>query len=67
MDYFPMEWASAPMLESVLGEAPGLFKKVGFQTWTVPTSTRFNFNFGLAFNLGSKYVNPKKEKKNKTK
>ena len=67
MDYFPMEWASAPLLESVLGEAPGLFKSMGFKTWTVPTSTRFNFNFGLAFNLGSKYVNPKKEKKNKTK
>ncbi len=67
MDYFPMEWANAPLLESVLGEAPGLFKSMGFKTWTVPTSTRFNFNFGLAFNLGSKYVNPKKEKKNKTK
>ena len=67
MDYFPMEWASAPLLESVLGEAPSLFKSMGFKTWTVPTSTRFNFNFGLAFNLGSKYVNPKKEKKNKTK
>lgn len=67
LDYFPMEWAHAPILESVLGEAPEFLSKFGFETWAVPTSTRFNFNFGLAFNLGSKYVNPKKEKKTKTK
>lgn len=65
LDYFPMEWANAPILESVLGEAPELLGKFGFETWAVPTSTRFNLNFGLAFNLGSKYVNPKKERKTK--
>lgn len=67
LDYFPMEWANAPILEEmgVLGEAPEWLGKFGFETWPLPTSTRINFNFGLAFNLGSKYVNPKKEKKSK--
>lgn len=67
MDYFPLEWAKAPALESMLGDAPQLFNKLGFKTWAVPTSARVNLNFGLAFNLGSKHVNPKKEKKTKTK
>ena len=67
MDYFPMEWASAPIAESILGEAPDMFRKMGFKTWTLPTSTRFNLNFGISMNLGSKYVNPRKEKKNKKK
>ena len=65
LDYFPMEWAHAPILEDYLGQAPEFLGKFGFETWALPTSTRLNFNFGLAFNLGSKYVNPKKEKKNK--
>ena len=67
MDYFPMEWAHAPVLESMLGEAPQMLGKFGFKTWAVPTSTRINLNFGLSFNLGSKHVNPKKEKKTKNK
>ena len=67
MDYFPMEWAHAPILESMLGEAPQMLAKFGFKTWAVPTSTRINLNFGLSFNLGSKHVNPKKEKKTKNK
>ena len=64
-DYFPIEWAHVPMLEDALGTAPEILKKIGFETWALPTSTRFSFNFGIAFNLGSKYVNPKKEKKNR--
>ena len=69
MDYVPMEFVNAPLLEDILGASPGLLSMLGVKTtsWALPTSTRFNFNFGLAFNLGSKYVNPKKEKKNKTK
>ena len=65
VDYFPVEWAHVPLLEDVMGAAPEILKKFGFETWALPTSTRLNFNFGIAFNLGSKYVNPKKEKKNK--
>jgi len=61
-DYFPIEWAHVPLLEGMMGPAPALFNMLGFETWALPTSTRFNFNFGIAFNLGSKYVNPKKEK-----
>ena len=65
VDYFPVEWAHVPLLEDVMGAAPEILKKFGFETWALPTSTRLNFNFGIAFNLGSKYVNPKKVKKNK--
>ena len=65
LDYFPMEWTHAPLLEDYFGEAPAVLSKFGFETWPLPTSTNINFNFGLAFNLGSKYVNPKKAKKNK--
>ena len=64
-DYFPMEVAPAPILDGVLGELPAFMNSMGFEAWPFPTSTRFNFNFGLAINLGSKYVNPKKEKKNR--
>lgn len=66
-DYFPMEIAPAPLLEGVLGEAPSMLSSLGVDTWFLPTSSRFNFCFGIAMNLGSKYVNPKKEKKNKNK
>lgn len=61
-DYFPMEVAPAPLMEGVLGEAPAFFKTLGFESWVLPTSSRFNICFGIAMNLGSKYVNPKKEK-----
>ena len=63
MDYFPMEWVNAPILEEALGKSPGIMRKVGVQTssWALPTSSRFNMNFGIAFNVGSKHVNPKKE------
>ena len=69
MDYVPMEFVNAPLLEDILGASPGLLSMLGVKTtsWALPTSSRFNMNFGLAFNLGSKHVNPKKEKKNKTK
>ena len=69
MDYVPMEFVNAPILEDFLGSAPGLLNMIGLETtsWALPTSSRFNMNFGFAFNLGSKHVNPKKEKKNKTK
>ena len=66
MDYIPMEWAKAPILEELVG-APTLFNMMGLETYMLPTSTRFNLNFGLAFNLGSKHVNPKPEKKVKNK
>ena len=68
MDYIPMEWANAPILEEFLGKSPGIMNMIGLQTssWAIPTSSRFNMNFGIAFNLGSKYVNPKKEKHTKT-
>lgn len=61
-DYFPMEFAPVPLLEDALGDAVDIFKMVGFDTVVLPTSTRFSFNFGIAMNLGSKYVNPKKNK-----
>lgn len=66
MDYVPMEFVNAPILEEILGRAPGLLNVIGVETtsWALPTSSRFNMNFGFAFNLGSKHVNPKKEKKN---
>ena len=64
-DYLPMEFAKAPLLEGVLGEFPLQIPAKGLTTWALPTSMRFNLNFGFAFNLGSKYANPKKEKKNK--
>ena len=60
-----MEVAPAPLMEGVLGEAPAFFEALGFESWVLPTSSRFNVCFGIAMNLGSKYVNPKKEKKNK--
>ena len=63
MDYFPMEFVHAPLLEGMLGEAPALLNGLGFESWFLPTSSRLNFNFGIAFNLGSKHVNPKKNKK----
>ena len=68
MDYIPMEWVNAPILENLLGESPGIMNMVGVKTssWALPTSSRFNMNFGIAFNVGSKHVNPKKEKSKKT-
>ena len=68
MDYIPMEWVNAPLLEDTLGQSPGLLSMLGVKTssWALPTSSRFNMNFGFAFNLGSKHVNPKKEKSKKT-
>lgn len=65
VDYFPMQVAAAPLLEDYLGGSTGIFRSLGFDTVVLPTSMRFNFNFGIAMNLGSKYVNPKKEKKNR--
>ena len=64
MDYIPMEWASLPILEEALGQSPGIMNMMGVKTssWALPTSARFNMNFGIAFNVGSKYVNHKKEK-----
>ena len=63
VDYLPMEWINAPILEDVLGQSPGIMKMLGVNTssWALPTSSRFNMNFGIAFNVGSKHVNPKKE------
>ena len=52
MDYIPLEWANARMLLNSLA---------------LPTSSRFNVNFGIAFNVGSKYVDLKKEKPKKDK
>ncbi|MBE6251630.1 MAG: hypothetical protein E7111_08300 [Bacteroidales bacterium] len=67
VDYFPMEWINAPILEDILGESPGLLNMIGIKTtsWAVPMSSRFNLNFGIAMNLGSKHLNPKKEIKEK--
>lgn len=63
VDYFPMEYAPAPLAEELLGDgAASMFKSMGFSTVLLPTSTRLNFCFGIAMNLGSKYVNPKKNK-----
>lgn len=66
MDYIPMEWAKAPILEELVG-SPTLFNMIGLETYMLPTSSRLNLNFGIAFNLGSKHVNPKREKKVKDK
>ena len=62
MDYIPMEWANAPIMEGVLGEYPGFMRMLGINTssWALPTSSRFNLNFGIAFNLGAKNLNTKK-------
>ena len=66
-DYFPAVYVDAPILEDVLGEAPSFIKPVtdylGVDTWPMITNVNFNFNFGIAFNMGSKHVNPKKDKK----
>ena len=67
VDYFPLQFAAAPFLEDALGDSAGLFDLVGFNTVVLPTSLRLNFNFGIAMNLGSKHVNPKKVKKSKNK
>jgi hypothetical protein len=64
-DYLTMEFVKAPILEDMLGEFPLQLPAQGLTTWVIPTSMRLNLNFGFAFNLGSKYANPKKEKKNK--
>ena len=64
-DYLPMEFAPAPILENALGEFPILLPEKGLTTWAIPTSMRLNMNFGVAFNLGSRYANPKKVNKNK--
>ena len=64
-DYFPVEYARVPMAESLLGEMPLQVPQVNLTDWILPTSSRFNLCFGIAFNMGSKYVNPKKEKKNR--
>lgn len=61
-DYIPMELAEAPILEDMFDGVADMFKAVGFNTVVLPTSMRFNFNFGIAMNLGSKHVNPKKNK-----
>ena len=62
-DYFPMEYARAPLAEGLLGEFPLQIPQLNLTDWILPTSARINLNFGIAFNLGSKYVNPKKSKK----
>ena len=64
MDYIPMEFANAPILEDVLGKSPGLLNMLGMETtsWAIPTSSRFNLNFGFAFNLGAKNIDPRKNK-----
>lgn len=62
-DYFPLEYANAPLMEGLLGDFPMNVPALGVTDWILPTSSRMNFCFGIAFNLGSKYVNPKKEKK----
>ena len=61
-DYFPMELYENMLLEEWLGETPDILKSYGFSSWPCPTTLNFNLNFGLAFNLGSKYANPKKNK-----
>ena len=63
-DYVPMQWTVTDMLNDSMGEDTlALLNKVGFKGIPLPMSTRLNMNFGFAFNLGSKYVNPKKTKK----
>ena len=54
-DYFPVRYAAYP-----LGEAASILKNI-----PVPMSYRMNLNLGFSFNMGSKHVNPKKEKKTK--
>lgn len=65
-DYFPAEYIDAPILENMLGEVPSLLKPVtdylGVDSWPLMTNVNLNVNFGIAFNMGSKHVNPKKEK-----
>lgn len=67
VDYFPTEYIDAPILENMLGEAPSFIKPVtgflGVDSWPMVTNVNLNVNFGIAFNMGSKYVNPKKRKK----
>lgn len=56
-DYFPAKYAAYPLEEAL--------PILNMQNIPIPMSMRMNLNFGIAFNMGSKYVNPKKDKKNK--
>ena len=53
-DYLPYAFAEAPLLEGTLG-SPEMMHMLGYDTWMLPMSLRFNLNFGIAFTLGSKY------------
>lgn len=54
-DYFPFAVAETPYLENLMGEAPSLFKSMGFESWVLPMSLRLNLHFGISFALGSKH------------
>ena len=53
-DYLPYAFAEAPILEDTLG-SPEIMQMLGYQTWMLPMSLRFNMHFGLTFMLGSKH------------
>lgn len=59
-DYIPIKFAAIPLKEPVV--VPPI---LNLKNIPIPLSYRFNLNFGFSFNMGSKYVNPKKVKKNK--
>lgn len=55
-DYLPLGFASAPILEDMLGEFPEAVGSVlGWDNWALPMSWRLNLNFGIAFALGSRH------------
>lgn len=60
-DYFPIKYAALPLKEPI--SVP--MTKINIENVPIPIALRMNFNFGVSFNMGSKYVNPKKDKKNK--
>lgn len=56
------------MVTDLMNDAMGedvlsILNRFGLKGVPLPMSTRLNMNFGFAFNIGSKYVNPKKDKK----
>ena len=51
------------MNDAIGEDVLSILNRFGLKGVPLPMSTRFKMNFGFAFNIGSKYVNPKKDKK----
>lgn len=63
-DYIPAQYMVTDLMNDAIGEdVLSILNRFGLKGVPLPMSTRFKMNFGFAFNIGSKYVNPKKDKK----